>query len=429
MNWDDLQYQYGFGNEFESEALPGALPRGQFSPQQVPLGLYAEQFSTTAFTVARARQRRTWLYRIRPAVVQGDPVARSMGNIRTAPDSTAVVTPAPLRWDPIDMPVTPTTVIDSLMTIVTNGDVDQHIGMAVHLYAANASMARQYFSTTDGELLIIPESGSLRIATECGRLVVSPGEICVIPAGMRFKIEITDAQVRGYICENYGEPLCLPERGVIGANGLANERDFAYPVAAFEDLSCACELTTKYAGELFTITLDHSPLDVVAWTGNSAPYKYDLARFNTINTVSFDHPDPSIFTVLSSPGLSPGIANLDFVIFPPRWMVAEQTFRPPYFHRNTMSEVMGLIRGVYDARETGFVPGGLSLHNGMTPHGPEANVADMAAKVDLQPVKLTDTLAFMLESPYRMRPTRAAMTEPGPQADYTASWQSIPRRF
>jgi len=429
MNWDELQYQYGFGNEFESEALPGALPHGQFSPQQVPHGLYAEQFSSTAFTVDRARQRRTWLYRMRPAVVQGDPVSRSMGNIRTAPDPTGINSPAPLRWDPMCMPTEPTTVTESLLTIATNGDADRHLGMAVHLYAANASMERQYFSTTDGELLIIPESGALRIATECGRLIVSPGEIGVIPAGMRFKIEITASHVRGYICENYGEPLRLPERGVIGANGLANERDFAYPVAAYEDIEASCELTTKYSGELFTVTLTHSPLDVVAWTGNSAPYKYDLARFNTINTVSFDHPDPSIFTVLTSPGLGPGIANLDFVIFPPRWMVAEHTFRPPYFHRNTMSEVMGLIRGVYDAREAGFVPGGLSLHNGMTPHGPQASVADKASKVDLVPIKMADTMAFMLESPYRLRPTQAAMTEPGPQSDYTASWQTIPRRF
>jgi homogentisate 1,2-dioxygenase len=429
MSWDDLLYQYGFGNEFESQAIDGALPQGQFSPQQVPHGLYAEQFSSMAFTVERARQRRTWFYRIRPSVMQGPRTPRHTAQLRTAPDPTSQQIPEPLRWNALPAPDGPVTFIDGLVTLASNGDADQHRGMAAHLYNANSSEARQYLAFNDGELLIIPETGELLLSTECGRLRVGPGEIAVIPMGMRFKVEFTDKLVRGYLCENYGEPLQLPERGVIGANGLANARDFAYPVAAFEDIDEACELIVKYAGSLSTFSLDHSPLDVVAWVGNSAPYKYDLARFNVINSVSFDHPDPSIFTVLSSPSMNPGVANVDFVIFPPRWMVAEHTFRPPYYHRNAMSELMGLIRGVYDAREHGFVPGGASLHNAMVPHGPEASVTKKASEAALVPTRISDSLAFMLETPYRLRPAQAALSAPWLQSGYERSWDDIPRRF
>jgi len=429
MSWDNLLYQHGFANEFETEALDGALPQGQFSPQQVARGLYAEQFSTMAFTVERARQRRTWFYRIRPSVVQGPRVSRPAPGLRTAPDPTSQHVPEALRWNALPAPAIPITFIDSLVTLASNGDADQHRGMAAHVYCATSSDARQYLAFNDGELLLVPEVGALLLFTECGRLSVCPGEIAVIPMGMRFKVEFTDELVRGYVCENYGEPFTLPERGVIGANGLANARDFKYPVAAFEDAAEACQLIVKYAGALSTFDLNHSPLDVVAWVGNSAPYKYDLARFNVINSVSFDHPDPSIFTVLSSPSMNPGVANVDFVIFPPRWLVAEHTFRPPYYHRNAMSEFMGLIRGVYDARENGFVPGGASLHNAMVPHGPEAGVVLKASEAELVPTRISDSLAFMLETPYRLRTAQAAMAEPWLQAGYGRSWEDLPRRF
>ena len=429
MSWDNLRYQHGFGNEFESQAIDGALPVGQFSPQQVPHGLYAEQFSSMAFTVERARQRRTWLYRIRPSVVQGLRTPRDAAKLRTAPDPTGQQIPEALRWNALAVPVAPVTFLDSLVTLASNGDADQHRGMAVHVYCADSSEASQYLAFNDGELLIVPQAGELLLATECGRLRVGPGEIAVIPLGMRFKVEFTDDLIRGYVCENYGEPFQLPERGVIGANGLANARDFYYPVAAFEDADEPCELIVKYAGNLSTFSLDHSPLDVVAWVGNSAPYKYDLARFNVINSVSFDHPDPSIFTVLSSPSMNPGVANVDFVIFPPRWVVAEHTFRPPYYHRNAMSEFMGLIRGVYDAREHGFVPGGASLHNAMVPHGPAAEVTKKASEAELVPMRISDSLAFMLETPYRLLPAQAALVEPWLQSDYGRSWEDIPRHF
>jgi homogentisate 1,2-dioxygenase len=428
---DGLVYLRGFGNEHQSEALPGALPVGQFSPQHPPFGLYPEQFSTTAFTAPRAANRRTWFYRIRPSVVRGDfrAAANVATNVRTAPITEAAAIPMPMRWDPLPEPTRPTDFVDGLVTFVANGDARAQVGLAVHLYAANRSMAERVLCCTDGELLIVPQQGGLEIRTECGLLCAAPGEIVVVPRGMIFHVAIDGALATGYVCENYGIAFELPERGPVGANGFANDRDFLYPVARFEERSTAHELVTKFGGAFFATTLDHSPFDVVAWVGNSAPYKYDLARFNVIGSVSFDHPDPSIFTVLTSPSSTAGIANADFVIFPPRWMVAEHTFRPPWYHRNVMSEFMGLIRGVYDAKPAGFVPGGASLHNSMTPHGPEAGVLERASNVELAPERYRDTLAFMFESRYAYTPTRYALDAPNLQRNYTQGWRGIESRF
>ena len=189
------------------------------------------------------------------------------------------------------------------------------------------------------------------------------------------------------------------------------------------------ELVAKFSGRLWATRLDHSPLDVVAWHGNYAPYKYDLARFNSINTVSFDHPDPSIFTVLTSASDTPGMANIDVVIFPPRWLVAEHTFRPPYFHRNLMSEFMGLIHGAYDAKAEGFLPGGASLHNSMSPHGPDAETFGKATSAELAPQRLGDTLAFMFESRYVYQPTPAALDADFRQRDYVDVWAGLRSHF
>ena len=424
-----LDYLAGFGNEHQSEALTGALPVGQFSPQKLKYGLFAEQFSTTAFTAPRASNRRTWFYRIRPSATQGKYQAIDNGLLKTAPDNSCIVTPERLRWDPIDFPTEPTDFIAGLSTIALNGAADTQTGMAIHWYSANQSMADRYFCNADGELLLVPQEGNLLLNTECGKLDVHTGEIALIPRGLKFSVTLLDGNARGYVGENYGAPLTLPERGPVGANGFANNRDFLYPVAAYDDSDKACELVTKFGGNLFCSELDHSPLDVVAWVGNSAPYKYDLSLFNVINTVSFDHPDPSIFTVLTSQSDTPGIANLDFVIFPPRWMVAEHTFRPPYFHRNVMSEFMGLIKGVYDAREKGFSPGGASIHNCMSPHGPEAGVFEKASATDLTPERYENSLAFMFESRYVMQPTQFAMESPWLQTDYINCWNGIKKHF
>ena len=422
------RYQSGFGSEFASEALPGALPQGQNSPQRVAYGLYAEQFSGTAFTAPRHANRRSWLYRLRPALTHGAfrPLPESL--LRSAPFAEEPP-PTPLRWDPLPLPSAPADFLDGLITLAGNGDVGLQCGLGIHLYAANRSMDKRYFYDADGELLIVPQQGTLHLATEFGLLAVRPGEIALIPRGTRFQVGLADGEARGYVGENYGAPLRLPELGPIGANGLANARDFLAPVAAFEEREGDFELVAKFAGRLWSAPIDHSPLDVVAWHGNHVPYKYDLARFNAVNSVSFDHPDPSIFTVLTSPSDTPGTANLDFVIFPPRWVVAEHTFRPPWFHRNVMSEFMGLIHGVYDAKAEGFAPGGASLHNCMSGHGPDATTFAQASSVALAPRKIDATLAFMFESRYMIRPTRFALQAPQLQSDYLACWQGLTKHF
>src|ERR1700674_700355 len=427
-----LRYQSGFGNEFASEALPGALPDGQNSPQRAPYGLYAEQLSGTAFTAPRCANRRSWLYRIRPAVMHRRFQNVDAGALRSTPFDE-VATPNQLRWSPFAIPAQAGDFLQGLKTLAGNGDSAAHVGCAIHIYCANRSMHERYFYNADGELLIVPQQGRLRLATELGLLEVSPGEVAVVPRGLRFRVDLPDAGAhggaRGYVCENYGASFRLPELGLIGANGLANARDFLTPIACYEDREVGCELVAKFGGQLWVAEMTHSPLDVVAWHGNYAPYKYDLARFNAINTVSFDHPDPSIFTVLTSPSESPGTANVDFVIFPARWMVAEHTLRPPYFHRNVMSEFMGLIHGEYDAKEKGFLPGGASLHNALSGHGPDAASFAKAISAELQPQRVANTLAFMFESRYVIRPTCFALEAPELQHDYQECWQALKKHF
>ena len=426
----NLRYQTGFGNEFATEAVQGALPIGQNSPQVAPLGLYAEQFSGTAFTAPRAANKRTWTYRIRPSVTHKP--CRQISNGGWESDFSKIpTTPNQLRWDPLPIPTAPTDFIDGITTIAGNGDLFAQTGMAIHIYACNKGMGERYFYSADGEMLIVPEMGRLGILTELGLIQIGPGSVAVIPRGLKFKVEPApdDSQCRGYICENYGQQFRLPDLGPIGANGLANSRDFETPVAWYEDVEGDFELIAKFGGNLWSCQIDHSPLDVVAWHGNYAPYRYDLKKFNTIGSISFDHPDPSIFTVLTSPSGEAGVANCDFVIFPDRWLVAENTFRPPWYHRNYMSEYMGLIYGAYDAKETGFVPGGGSLHNQMSAHGPDLEAFEKASNADLKPQKLEGTMAFMFESRYIIRPTKFAMECSELQNDYFEVWQRLTKNF
>ena len=430
-----LRYQSGFGNEFASEALPGALPQGQNSPQRVPYGLYAEQLSGTAFTAPRHQNRRSWLYRIRPAAMHAPFALLPEAHLHNRFDE-APATPNPLRWDPRPLPTAPTDFVDGLFTIAGSGNAAAQTGVGIHLYACNRAMQGRYFYNADAELLIVPQHGRLRIATELGVLDVAPLEIAVIPRGVRFTVALPDGAARGYVAENFGAPMRLPELGPIGANALANARDFLAPVAAYEDIEGEFESIAKFQGRLWRAAIDHSPLDVVAWHGNYAPYKYDLARFNTIGSISYDHPDPSIFTVLTAPSDTPGTANMDFAIFPPRWLVAEHTFRPPWFHRNVASEFMGLITGEYDAKTAGdggkggFAPGGASLHNCMSGHGPDAASHAKAVALDTtQPQHLTDTMAFMFETRAVIRPTAQALALPELQADYWRCWQGLSKHF
>ena len=427
---NELSYQSGFRNHFASEALPGALPQGQNSPQRCPYGLYAEQLTGSAFTSPRHQNLRSWLYRIRPSVAQGAYRRLPPGRVATAP-LAGPADPNQMRWDPIPLPDAPSDFIDGLVTLAANGDAAAQAGCGVHLYACNQDMVERFFYDADGELLLVPQLGALVLRTELGVLEVAPGEIAVVPRGIKFQVRLAAGTpaARGYVCENYASPLELPGLGPIGANGLANPRDFLTPVAAYEQRAGDIELVAKFGGGFWATRLDHSPLDVVAWHGNYAPYKYDLARFNTVNTVSFDHPDPSIFTVLTSVSDTPGMANLDFVIFPPRWMVAEDTFRPPYFHRNLMSEFMGLIEGVYDAKAEGFAPGGASLHNCMSPHGPDAATFEAASAAKLSPQYQGATLAFMFESRYVFQPTETALGADFRQRDYVDVWAGLCSHF
>lgn len=425
------EYMSGFGNEFATEAVAGALPVGRNSPQKVAHGLYAEQLTGTAFTAPRHANRRSWLYRIRPAAMHGgfEPFAQP----RFHEDfGHGPVTPDQLRWDPLPMPAEGARVdfVDGLFTMAGNGGSAAGTGVGIHMYAANAPMQGRYFYSADGELLIVPQQGRLRIATELGAIDVEPQEIAVIPRGVRFRVELPDGAARGYVCENHGALLRLPDLGPIGSNGLANPRDFLTPVAAYEDLDGDFELIARFQGHLWRADIGHSPLDVVAWHGNYAPYKYDLRRFNAIGSISFDHPDPSIFLVLHSPSDTPGTSNMDFAIFPPRWLVAQDTFRPPWFHRNIASEFMGLVHGAYDAKAEGFAAGGCSLHNCMTGHGPDAATFEKASAADLsKPDVITDTMAFMFETRAVIRPTRQALDAAHRQRQYQACWAGLQRHF
>ena len=418
-----LTYQSGFANEFATEAVAGALPVGRNSPQRVAHGLYAEQFTGTAFTAPRSHNRRSWLYRIRPAAVHRPFVEIDMGRIRSRFDEVATP-PNQLRWNPMPMPVEPTDFVQGLTTVAGNA------GCGIHLYAINRSMEGRFFYDADGELLIVPQQGALRIATELGTLDVEPQEIVVVPRGCRFRVELLADTASGYVCENYGELLRLPDLGVIGSNGLANPRDFLTPDARFEDIDGSFELVAKFGGRLWSAEIDHSPLDVVAWHGNYAPYKYDLRRFNAIGSISHDHPDPSIFLVLHAPTPVPGVDSLDFVIFPPRVLAAQDTFRPPWFHRNFASEFMGLIHGAYDAKAEGFVPGGASLHNCMSGHGPDAGTFEKASMADTSKADyIRDTMAFMFETPAILHPTRHALETSQLQAEYFQCWQGLENHF
>ena len=423
-------YMTGFGNGFETEALPGALPVGRNSPQRCPYGLYAEQLSGSPFTAPRTTNERSWLYRIRPTVKHWGRFRRADARLwRTAPLVEVEVPPAPQRWDPLPMPGEALSFIEGMQTITLAGDAGAQSGMAAHVYAATRSMADEYFYNADGEMLVVPQQGRLRLCTEFGVIDVEPGEIAVLPRGVKVRAELVAGPARGYMCENYGGAFTLPERGPIGANCLANPRDFMTPKAAYEDREAASRMTVKWGGLLWEAEIGQSPLDVVAWHGNYAPYKYDLRRYSPVGPVLFDHADPSIFTVLTAPSETPGTANVDFVCFPDRWTVAEDTFRPPWYHMNVMSEFMGLIYGQYDAKPQGFVPGGFSLHNAMLPHGPDTEAFERASAAVLAPHKLEGTMAFMFESRHMQHMTRFAAESPQRQDGYQDCWAPLARHF
>ena len=426
----DFIYQTGFGNQFETEAEPGVLPVGQNSPQKVKGGLYTEQITGTAFTAPRNSMRRSWVYRMRPSgrhFSNLQPIDN--GLIRTGPDHEGTPVPTQLRWDPFPASSLNQNWLTGLSTVATNGDSEMQAGGAVHHFVATQSMEDLAFVDTDGELMLVPYEGRLVVRTVLGQLGVAPGYLAVIPRGVKFAIDLVDSTARGYVCENYGAAFDLPEHGLLGPDANALPRDFEYPVAKYDGSESATRLVAKISGRLYATDLEHSPFDVVAWHGNLSPYRYELRRFCAVGPVIFDHPDPSIWTLLSSASDSPGTANMDFILFREHWRVAEHTFRPPWFHSNVMSELMGLIEGIYDAKAEGFLPGGISIHNSFIPHGPDSAAYESATQADLGPVKGPDALAIMWESRYRWSPTPWAMSLPELQDDYADRWANLGREY
>jgi homogentisate 1,2-dioxygenase len=421
----------GFGNDFETEALPEALPRGQNSPQKCNYGLYAEQLSGTAFTAPRGQNERSWCYRIRPSVKHTGRFEKiDMPWWKSAPNiDPDVISLGQYRWDPVPHSDEPLTFVTGMRTMTTAGDVNTQVGMAAHIYLANTSMEDDYFYSADSELLVVPQEGLLRFHTEFGTIDLAPREIAILPRGMVYRVEITEGPARGFVCENYGQKFDLPGRGPIGANCLANPRDFLTPVAAFEDREALSTVTIKWCGQFHQTSIGHSPLDVVAWHGNYAPVKYDLSTYSPVGAILFDHPDPSIFTVLTAPSGQEGTANIDFVLFRERWMVAEHTFRPPWYHKNIMSELMGNIHGQYDAKPEGFVPGGISLHNCMLPHGPDEPAFEGASNGPLEPHKLDNTMSFMFETRFPQHLTAFAAHDAPLQDDYIDCWDGLQKKF
>jgi len=426
-------YMPGFGNDFETEALPGALPQGQNSPQKCNYGLYAEQLSGTAFTAPRGQNERTWCYRIRPSVKHTGRFAEiDLPYWKTAPNVVPKVTSlGQYRWDPVPMPAAgeALTWITGMRTITTAGDVNTQVGMASHIYLVTRSMQDEYFFSADSELLVVPQEGRLRFCTELGVIDLEPKEIAILPRGLVYRVEVLDGPARGFVCENYGQKFDLPGRGPIGANCLANPRDFKCPVAAFEDREARSRVVIKWCGSFHETWIDHSPLDVVAWHGNYCAYKYDLRTYSPVGSILFDHPDPSIFTVLTAPSGQEGTANIDFVLFRERWMVAEHSFRPPWYHKNIMSELMGNIYGIYDAKPKGFVPGGMSLHNCMLPHGPDRAAFEHGSTEPMVPVYQAETMQFMFETRFPQHLTAFAATEAPMQDDYIDCWDSLEKKF
>ncbi|KAB2692843.1 homogentisate 1,2-dioxygenase [Ochrobactrum sp. Kaboul] len=432
-------YMPGFGNDFETEALPGALPQGQNSPQKCNYGLYAEQLSGTAFTAPRGQNERTWCYRIRPSVHHTGrfqlidvPYWKTAPNLPVGdPQRRNITSLGQYRWDPIPLPGPDEdlTWITGMRTMTTAGDVNIQIGMASHVYLITRSMQDEYFYSADSELLVVPQEGRLRFCTELGIIDLEPKEIAIIPRGLVYRVEVLEGPCRGFVCENYGQKFDMPGRGPIGANCLANPRDFKSPVAAYEDKQARSRVVIKWCGQFHESWIDHSPLDIVAWHGNYCAYKYDLRTYSPVGAILFDHPDPSIFTVLTAPSGQEGTANIDFVLFRERWLVAEHSFRPPWYHKNIMSELMGNIYGVYDAKPQGFAPGGISLHNCMLPHGPDRDAFEGASNAELRPEKLDNTMSFMFETRFPQHLTEFAAREAPMQQEYVEVWDHLEKKF
>jgi len=421
----------GFGNVHQSEDLPDALPRDQNSPRRVAYGLYAEQVNGSGFVAPRHENRRSWLYRVRPSADQSPAVALPQGFL--AGDFLAEPPEPNLAgWAPLPLPTVATDFVDGLATLGGAGSARLRRGYAVHVYAANRGMEDRCFGNADGDLLILPEQGALTLLTELGPLEVAPGQVALVPRGIRFSVLVSVGGARGYVAESFGRPFGLPDRGPVGANGLADARHFRAPSAWHEDrVSLGYRVTAKLAGRLFESTQDHSPFDVAAWQGNHVPTVYDLDAFSPVGNARFDHGDPSIHTVLSAPMDEQGAHTLDLVAFVARWDVTEHTFRPPYFHRNVTTELNGIVR---DAVVPGspFVPGCFFLTPSLVPHGVvaasvERHLAEAAAE---SPRRSSESsLWFQFETALPFVPTPWARDAAHRIADWPLVWGAYRKHF
>ena len=430
---DYYEYQNGFGNVLESETIPGTLPQGRNNPKTI--SLYTEQLSGSAFTQPRNLNLHTWLYRTQPSVVHNAQNPFQYGDFFGGGEdpTQGVLDPNAMRWSPFlsdDDASSSHTFATGMHLLGSSGDPTTKSGLAIYVYLCRQDMKDSYMYNSDGDFLIVPQEGTLDVSTELGRLSVKPREIAVIPRGIVFSV---NGNGRGYVLEIYKGHFVLPELGPIGSNGLANARDVQYPVAWTEapfSKGTPATLYNKFGSRLWHKSITTTPFNVVAWHGNYLPFKYDLKNFCAVNSVTYDHLDPSIYTVLTCAGDEPGTALCDFVIFPPRWMSTDSnTFRPPWFHRNTMTEFMGLIQGGYDAKK-GFEAGGASLHSCMTPHGPDAVTYDKAVADPCdKPTYFSGGLAFMFETSHMLRLSKYALDHACRDVDYSKCWEQLPDRF
>jgi homogentisate 1,2-dioxygenase len=371
----------GFGAPLQSEALPGALPLHQNSPRHAPYGLYPEQLSGTAFGLPRHKNLRTWLYRIRPSAQQS-PFRPLRHETFTTAFTSEPVEPNLFGWRPCPIPSAGQDFVDGIVTLGGAGDGHSRRGYALHWFTANRSMDNRAFCNADGDFLLVPQLGELTLVTELGVLEVGTGQIALLPRGLRYSVVLRSPAARGFIAEVYGRHFELPERGVIGANGLADARHFRTSTAWFEDrLELGYRITSKLGGVLYDAQQDYSPYDVVAWHGNYVPYVYDLAAFVPVSNVRVDHPDPSIYSVVSCPLDETGSNLLDLIVFPPRWDPTEHTFRPPFFHRNATMEWNAVVRS--DSSDGALFESGVSfLTPPMTPHGVTSAAVERAFRLD-----------------------------------------------
>ncbi|KAH9874017.1 hypothetical protein IAQ61_004645 [Plenodomus lingam] len=440
---DPYNYQAGWGNRHQSEVIPGTLPVAQNNPQEVRFGLYTEGITYSAFAAPRAHNYSTYMYRCRPAAAHNGYVPfESKSNIQNcflSLNPKVATLPEQAEWRPFPLPKEEEKIdfANGLHTLAGSGDPNIREGLALYVYMINSSMERRAFCNADGDFLICAQLGTLDIVTEMGKIFLQPGEICVIQRGIRFCMNLApDTKVaRGYITEVWGSMWELPDLGPLGGHGLANPRDFLYPVAAIDDnLHVDWQIVNKINGELVAIQQDHSPFDLVAWHGNVVPYKYDLTKFSSQNSTSIDHTDPSIFTVLTAKSRDPLTPLADFLWFGPRWDVATNTFRLPYFHRNSASEFLACLYGQGLGRSDDFQPGGGSFEGGHTPHGGFHEGYQHGMRIhESQPEKiLTEQLTIMIESSRLFLWTEWARKGCGVIDEHGTNykvWEALPDRF